>query len=211
VGIVDDITKVCGQGWQNTGDRIYVLGIPVGYFPFKTALLKTYPVADGLELLTLGASEYLATLHQTVAGQPPAVNFDLELKVQAACRDGIQRGWINSAHDCSEGGLAVALAECAISSNKGAAILLGGIVERFDTALFGEGGARILVSISPAHQSEFESYLAKEVGDAWQYLGTVGTQSDRFQMLSLGEPIVDLDLTTITDTWATAIERRLDV
>jgi phosphoribosylformylglycinamidine synthase subunit PurL len=211
VGIVEDITKVCGQGWQDSGDRIYVLGIPVGYFPFKTALLKTYPVADGLELLTLGASEYLATLHHTVAGQPPAVNFDLELKVQAACRDGIQRGWINSAHDCSEGGLAVALAECAIAGNKGAAILLGGIVDRFDTALFGEGGARIIVSISPTHQSEFETYLAKEVGDAWQYLGTVGTPSDRFQMLSLGEPIVDLDLAAITDTWANAIERRLDV
>ena len=45
VGIVDDITKICGQGWQSTGDRLYVLGIPVGYFPFKTALLKTYPVA----------------------------------------------------------------------------------------------------------------------------------------------------------------------
>ncbi len=211
VGIVDDITKICGQGWQNTGDRIYILGIPVGYFPFKTALLRTYPVADGLELLTLGASEYLATLHSTVAGQPPAVNFDLELKVQAACRDGIQRGWINSAHDCSEGGLAVALAECAIAGNKGAAILLGGIVERFDTALFGEGGARILVSISPAHQSEFETYLAERVGDAWQYLGTVGTQTDRFQMLSLGETIVDLDIAAITDTWANAIERRLDV
>ncbi|PSB54483.1 phosphoribosylformylglycinamidine synthase subunit PurL, partial [Chamaesiphon polymorphus CCALA 037] len=211
VGIVNDITKICGQGWQNTGDRIYVLGIPVGYFAFKTTLLRTYPVADGLELVTLGASEYLATLHQTVAGQPPAVNFDLELKVQAACREGIQRGWINSAHDCAEGGLAVALAECAIAGNKGAKILLGGIVERLDTALFGEGGARIVVSISPAHQSEFETYLAQQVGDAWQYLGTVGTQTDRFQMLSLGESIVDLDLPAITDTWATAIERRLDV
>jgi phosphoribosylformylglycinamidine synthase subunit PurL len=211
VGIVTDITKTCGQGWKNTGDRIYVLGIPVGYFSFKTALLQTYPVAAGLELVTLGASEYLATLHHTVAGQPPAVNFDLELKVQAACRDGIQRGWINSAHDCAEGGLAVALAECAIAGNKGAAILLGGIVDRFDTALFGEGGARIIVSISSTHQAEFETYLAQQVGDAWQYLGTVGTATDRFQLVSLGEPIVDLDLTAITDTWATAIERRLDV
>jgi phosphoribosylformylglycinamidine synthase subunit PurL len=211
VGIVTDITKTCGQGWQNTGDRLYVLGIPVGYFSFKTALLQTYPVAEGLELVTLGASEYLATLHHTIAGQPPAVNFDLELKVQAACRYGIQRGWINSAHDCAEGGLAVALAECAIAGNKGAAILLGGIVERFDTALFGEGGARIIVSISPVHQAEFETYLAQQVGDAWQYLGTVGTSTDRFQMVSLGEPIVDLDLAAITTTWATAIERRLDV
>ncbi len=211
VGIVADITKVCGQGWQNTGDRIYVLGIPVGYFPFKTALLQSYPTPDGLALVTLGASEYLATLHQTVAGQPPAVNFDLELRVQAACRYGIHQGWINSAHDSAEGGLAVALAECSISGTKGAMLMLGGIVDRFDTALFGEGGARIIVSISPAHQSEFEAYLAKQVGDAWQYLGTVGTATDRFQMTSMGNSIVDLDLAVITDTWATAIEKRLDI
>ncbi len=211
VGIVEDITKVCGQGWKNTGDRIYLLGIPVGYFPFKEALRQSYAVSDGLELVTLGASEYLATLHQTVAGQPPAVNFELELRVQAACRHGIHQGWIASAHDATEGGLAVALAECSISGNKGASILLGGIVDRFDTALFGEGGARIVVSISPAHQSAFESYLAQQVGDAWQYLGTVGSETDRFQMMSLGKSIVDLDLAAITHTWATAIERRLDV
>ena len=89
--------------------------------------------------------------------------------------------------------------------------MLGGIVDRFDTALFGEGGARIVVSISPAHQSAFESYLAQQVGDAWQYLGTVGSETDRFQMMSLGKSIVDLDLAAITQTWATAIERRLDV
>jgi phosphoribosylformylglycinamidine synthase subunit PurL len=211
VGIVEDITKVCGQGWQNPGDRIYLLGIPVGYFPFKEALRQSYPVQAGLELVTLGASEYLATLHQTIAGQPPAVNFELERRVQTACRHGIHQGWIASAHDSAEGGLAVALAECCISGNKGASILLGGITDRFDTALFGEGGARIVVSISPAHKSAFESYLAQQVGDAWQYLGTVGSETDRFQMISLGNSIVNLDVAVITETWATAIERRLDL
>jgi phosphoribosylformylglycinamidine synthase subunit PurL len=89
--------------------------------------------------------------------------------------------------------------------------LLGGIADRFDTALFGEGGARIVVSISPTHQSAFESYLAQQVGDAWQYLGTVGSETDAFKMMSLGNSIVDLDVAAITQTWATAIERRLDV
>ncbi len=194
VGIVNDITKICGQGWQNTGDRIYLLGIPT----------------SGHSKVTLGASEYLAILHETVAGQPPTVNFDLELKVQAACRYGIDRGWIKSAHDSAEGGLTVALAECCISGKKGTTIKIGTPNHRLDEVLFGEGGARIVVSIDPTHQAEFEAYLAQQVGDAWQYLGNVGTEIDHFQITADVE-LVNLDLDAITDTWANAIERRLDI
>jgi phosphoribosylformylglycinamidine synthase subunit PurL len=200
VGIVDDITKICGQGWQHTGDRIYLMGVPTS---------SGYPQGAPLQV-TLGASEYLATLHQTVAGQPPSVNFDLELKVQAACRHGIHKGWIKSAHDSVEGGLAVALAECCISGKKGAAINIGSINNRLDEVLFGEGGARIIVSIDPTHQAELEAYLDSHVTDAWQYLGVVGTASDRFQ-ITAETGLIDLDIAAITETWATAIERRLDV
>ncbi len=203
VGIVDDITKICGQGWQNTGDRIYLMGVP-------TLSTVTERSRSENPQVTLGASEYLATLHQTVAGQPPTVNFDLELQVQAACRHGIRQGWIKSAHDSAEGGLAVALAECCISGNKGASIDLGAIDSRWDTVLFGEGGARIIVSIDPNHQAEFEAYLSEHVTDAWQYLGNVSTADDRFQVTAeIG--LIDLDIAAITDTWANAIERRLDV
>ena len=189
-------SKICGQGWQNAGDRIYLMGV--------TTAAKISPE------MTLGASEYLATLHQTVAGQPPAVNFDLEIKVQAACRHGIRQGWIKSAHDSAEGGLAVALAECCISGNKGAAIGIGLIDHRWDTVLFGEGGARIIVSIDPIYQAQFEAYLNVQVTDAWQYLGTVGTADDHFQVTAETR-LIDLDIAVITETWATAIERRLDV
>lgn len=79
------------RGWQSSGDLIYLLG-------------------DDKTLPTLGASEYLAVLHSTIAGKPPRVDFELEQKVQTACREGIRQGWIKSAHDCAEGGLAVALA-----------------------------------------------------------------------------------------------------
>jgi phosphoribosylformylglycinamidine synthase subunit PurL len=223
VGIVDDITKICGQGWQSTGDRIYLMGVPTtpGYPPLgethavgedaskMEASARFHPQGAPLQV-TLGASEYLAMLHQTIAGQPPAVNFDLELKVQAACRHGIRQGWIKSAHDSAEGGLAVALAECCISGNKGTAISIGSIDRRWDTVLFGEGGARIIVSIDPSHQAEFEAYLGANVTDAWQYLGAVGTAADHFQVTA-ETGLIDLDIASITETWATAIERRLDV
>ncbi|MFM7575343.1 MAG: AIR synthase related protein, partial [Microcystaceae cyanobacterium] len=100
VGLIPNLTQIVGQGWQQTGDLIYLLG--------------------NNDQNTLGGSEYLATLHQTVAGQPPHLDFALEKKVQATCRYGIRQGWLNSAHDCAEGGLTVALAESSISGNLGA-------------------------------------------------------------------------------------------
>ena len=216
IGIVDDITKICGQGWQNSGDRIYLMGVTttagyplLGETHAEEASARFHPQGAPLQV-TLGASEYLAVLHQTVAGQPPAVNFDLELQVQAACRHGIRQDWINSAHDSAEGGLAVALAECCISGNKGASINIGAIDNRWDTVLFGEGGARIIVSIDPTHQAEFEAYLDAHITDAWQYLGNVGTTHDHFQVTA-ETGLIDLDIAAITETWATAIERRLDV
>ena len=99
VGLVPDITKICGQSWTTTGDLIYLLG-------------NSRP--------SLGASEYLARIYDTVGGNPPIVDFDLEKNVQAACRHGIREGWINSAHDLAEGGLAIALAEACFGNRLGA-------------------------------------------------------------------------------------------
>ena len=70
---------------------------------------------------TLAGSEALETLHGVVAGQP-ALDIDLEARVQQLCRDAVRRGLLSSAHDCSDGGLAVALAESCILGNLGATI-----------------------------------------------------------------------------------------
>lgn len=87
VGLIPDITKIGGQGWQASGDVIYLLGLPLA------------------SKISLGASEYLATIHNTVAGKPPLVDFDLERRVQKVCREGIRNGWVRSAHDSAEGEL----------------------------------------------------------------------------------------------------------
>jgi phosphoribosylformylglycinamidine synthase len=197
VGIVNDVTAACGQGWQNTGDVIYLMGVST------TSAPSPY--------ITLGGSEYLATLHQTVAGQPPIVDFDLERRVQAACRHGIHQGWIKSAHDCSEGGLAIALAESAIAGQKGANLNLGEVTQRWDTTLFGEGGARITVTITPAARSEFEAYLNQNIANNWQHLGIVGQVEDNFQITANQETVINVRMATITNNWANAIERRLKV
>ena len=186
VGLVNDIRRICGQGWQTEGDRIYLLGANAA---------------------SLGASEYLAVIHNTIAGQPPVVNFDPERRVQLACRIGIDRGWVRSAHDCAEGGLAVALAESCISGNQGAEVQIG-LSSRADTALFGEGGARILVSIAPDHQVEWEACLREQLGDHWQHLGQVGSSALRIETDD-SQLLIDASLEEMRDRWQQAIDRRM--
>jgi len=72
----------------------------------------------GTEVNDLAGSEYLQRVHRRVEGSPK-IDIDLEKRVQRVCREAIDRGLITSAHDCSEGGLAVALAECSIQGGIG--------------------------------------------------------------------------------------------
>ncbi|WP_250124795.1 phosphoribosylformylglycinamidine synthase subunit PurL [Chroococcidiopsis sp. CCMEE 29] len=201
VGLIPDLTRVCGQAWQAEGDLIYLLGLPIK------------------SKITLGGSEYLATIHGTVAGRPPQVDFNLERRVQAACREGIRQGWIRSAHDCAEGGMAIALAEACISSQLGAEINLGltsAELEkqsfRWDCILFAEGGARILVSVSPAQQVLWESYLTQHLGTDWQKIGQVGSADTFLRVFTAdSQPLIDARIELMSDGFFNAIERRLTV
>ena len=160
--------------------------------------------------LTLGASEYLATVHGVVAGKPPKVDFELERRVQTACRTGIREGWVRSAHDSAEGGFAVALAESCISGNLGAEIHLSKSPERWDELLFAEGGARILVSVNPEKISEWESYLTEALADNWQKLGTVGAVGGDLRVFTdVNHPLIQVNIKEMTDRWSEAIERRM--
>lgn len=189
VGLIPDITRICGQGWQNSGDFIYLLGD---------------------DSLTLGGSEYLATIHQTIAGNPPQIDYELEKKVQTAVRHGIRSGWLNSAHDCAEGGLSVALAESCISGQLGAKITLNVGKNRLDKALFGEGGSRIIVSVKPEFEGVWCDYLQQELSGNWSKIGQV-TELLSLQILSEDQDtLINLEIETMTEKWSTAIEKRLN-
>lgn len=182
VGLIPDIHKICGQGWQQEGDLIYILG-------------KFTP--------SLGASEYLATIHDTIAGKPPELDYELEKQVQQACGDGIRQGLVKSAHDVTEGGISVALAECCISGKLGCEVTLPEINARLDKVLFGELASLIIVSISPENKTLWESVLTQILGNFWQPIGEVKSTN-----LSINN-LINLDIKTITDTWENAIENRL--
>jgi phosphoribosylformylglycinamidine synthase len=203
VGLIPDITKVCGQAWQQEGDLIYLLGQSNNIDGRGRS--RTTP--------TLGGSEYLAVIHDTVAGQPPVVDFELERKVQESCRYGIRQGWIKSAHDCAEGGLAVALAESCIGSQLGAEIKLADDRnQRLDEMLFGESASRIIVSVNPEAKESWETYIQENLGDHWQQIGKVTSARSPLKILIAAElSLINVKIDNISLVWQQAIERRLKV
>ncbi|MEP0915429.1 phosphoribosylformylglycinamidine synthase subunit PurL [Leptolyngbya sp. DQ-M1] len=190
VGFIPQLDRIVGQSWKQSGDVIYLLGLPM---------------SDSS--LTLGASEYLATVHQTVAGKPPIVDFELERKVQAVCRSGIRSGVIQSAHDSAEGGVAIALSECCFGHQLGAEIQIPNSAARMDEVLFAEGGARIIVSVKPESVAEWEATLSAELGDRWQKLGTVGGESLKISVSQFH--VIDATIAELFTGWSSAIEKGL--
>jgi len=154
VGLIDDIDRHCTQWWKDDGDVIILLGRNTD---------------------DLGGSEYLKTIHDRVAGRTPLLDFGKEKAVQNACRTGIRRGLVKSAHDISDGGLAVALAECSITRPDG---MIGAKVTidedmRIDALLFGEAASRIIVSVDSSNADQMIS-IARELGTAAVKIGVVG-------------------------------------
>ena len=161
----------------------------------------------------LAGSEYLQVVHNLVKGRP-VINLGREKRVQELCRRAIVEDVIASAHDCSDGGLSVALAECCLPSPSGKGAggedvgFHGGeafsrLPKRWDAALFGEGQSRIVVSLRP-EQFPMLKRLAAEMSVPVLELGVTG--GSRFQ---LGR-YVDLSLEEIRDPWHNGVERALE-
>ncbi len=154
VGLVEDLDHVTTAQFKNQGDLIYVIG------------------EDKLEI---GGSEYLSVVHNLVEGDAPDIDLDKEKKLQDAVLGLIQNKLINSAHDISDGGLAVALAECTIIDEEnpvGAKVKLN-IEGRADLPLFSESQSRVIVSVSPEKKADFENYL-NQSNIALEQIGTTG-------------------------------------
>ncbi len=125
LGVLPDVSRAAGIGFRSAGDRVWLLG--------------------DLDGASLAGSEFLAVEHGLEAGRPPALDLELELKVQEAVRGLVRDGLVHSAHDCADGGLAVALAESCIAGRVGARVALPGEVSA--RALFGEGPSRVVVTV----------------------------------------------------------------
>ena len=147
VGLVDDIRTVVGLGWRQPGDQVVLLGVP--------------PQEDGDDRLGLAGSSYQQLVQGDLAGRPPRVDLALEQAVQGLVRRAIADGLIASAHDSSDGGLAVALAESSIASGLGVTLELMASTSRLERVLFAEGGARIVVSVKAEQAAAWQALLAE--------------------------------------------------
>ncbi|MDR2714565.1 MAG: phosphoribosylformylglycinamidine synthase subunit PurL [Coriobacteriales bacterium] len=151
VGIIDDISCVTTAAFKQAGDTIILVG-------------------ETLD--EMGGSEYLKLHFGMVAGAVPALDLDLERDVQDCVCDAVRAGLLSSAHDCSEGGFAVALAESCIAGNLGAEIALDDDLPPA-ASLFAETQSRIVVSLAEEKVETFLDLLA-ERRVPYSVLGEVG-------------------------------------
>ncbi|MDR0267646.1 phosphoribosylformylglycinamidine synthase subunit PurL [Paenibacillus sp.] len=154
VGLLHDTDHITTQGFKQEGDVIFLLG--------KTKA-------------ELGGSEFQYAVHGLTEGRPPALDLDTEKKLLAGVLGAIQSGFVQSAHDLSEGGLAVALAESCISGSVGAQVALSTGL-RSDLALFSESQSRILLSASKEQADKLQAYLTEQ-GVPVTLIGSVGGES----------------------------------
>ncbi|MCD6460527.1 phosphoribosylformylglycinamidine synthase subunit PurL [bacterium] len=182
VGLIDKEEYVTTSGYKNIGDTIVLLG------PLDSSI---------------GGSEYLSLIHNIKGGALPEFDIDLEKRVQDCCLFLIKSGIIQSAHDISEGGLAVSLSEsCILGSGEkqflGASIEISLLDERIDGILFGERQSRIIISIKP---QDLESVIAQAdtFGIPCTVLGKV--VPDLLEIRYDGETIIREPVSGLSSVW----------
>jgi phosphoribosylformylglycinamidine synthase len=199
VGLVHDLERVTGLAWRGGGDAVWLLGVP----PETGA----GPELD--ERVGLAAGSYLEVLHGLCTGRPPLPDLDLERRVQALVREAIADGLVASAHDLSDGGLAVASAECCLASGLGVELTLPEGSTRPDRLLFAEGGGRILVSVPAAREAAWRQALARSsAGPPATRLGTVRAGAG-LVIRRGGVTLLDLPVERLVQSYEEAIPRRL--
>lgn len=180
VGLIEDQDHITTQSFKKEGDVILLLGNTEA---------------------EIGGSEYQKLRIGRIEGRPPQIDLEMEQKVQQATLEAIRAGLVQSAHDCAEGGLAIAIAESAIGGGLGAAIDLKTDL-RADLALFSESQSRIVLSVSPQHARQVKQ-LAEKHGAPCVELGLVG--ANKLIMKVNGAAIIDQPLSDAEAAWKDAI------
>jgi phosphoribosylformylglycinamidine synthase len=193
VGLIEEADQAMTQWFKREGDDIILLGV----------------TRD-----ELGGTEYLRVVHSREQGTPPLLGLEDEKALHACVLKLIREKLVQSAHDCSDGGLAVTLAECCISTANqrlGAVVQLSPRGLRRDTLLFGESQSRVVLSVTPKHR-ETVLQIAAEQGVPAEVIGTVGGKKLVIDVVTdRGSSAcqTDLDVSVLHDRWAHAIERAL--
>ncbi|MFC1631273.1 phosphoribosylformylglycinamidine synthase subunit PurL [Candidatus Omnitrophota bacterium] len=190
IGIIEDRKHIATQNFKQKDQSIILLG-------------------ENKE--ELGGSEYLKQIHGQVGGETPDLDLDREQAVQQTALAAIKKGLVVSAHDCSEGGLAVALAECCISDQEnmiGAVIDGLGVSQRADALLFGESQSRIILSCDQDNCGKIKE-LAEQFQAPFQIIGQ--TTTEKFKILQGATELINLSLQELSDKWRTSLPSLITV
>jgi phosphoribosylformylglycinamidine synthase subunit PurL len=220
VGLIDDERHITTQWFKKAGDAIILVGSGMGFQPMNRQSGSDHRQDADAATRHLGGSRFLKVCHNRKEGPPPHVDLAQEIKIQNAVRDLIREGLVKSAHDCSEGGLAVALAESCFNPEKplGADVDLDAVeapvsgarnprnaADTAATTLFNESQSRIVISVAPDKLEKTISILRGQ-NVPFQQLGKVG--GDELRIRANNEdfrwPIADL-----YDDWWNSIRRAI--
>ncbi|CAN5729508.1 phosphoribosylformylglycinamidine synthase subunit PurL [soil metagenome] len=170
VGVLDDVERHAGLALRRDGDTLYLLG-------------AGRP--------SLGASTYLASWHGLEAGRPPELDLEVERSLIETLHTMIAAGLVDTAHDLSDGGLAVTLAEMAIAGGRGVEVVVpSGFARRPDVALFGEAASLVVIAVRAEHDVSVRE-LARAAGVPIVPLGEVAGERIHIRV---GEDPLALDV-----------------
>jgi phosphoribosylformylglycinamidine synthase len=190
VGLLAHADHVVSRRFQESGDVIVLLGGGRG---------------------ELGGSEYLKVVHDMVRGMPPMLDLDAERALQSLLVTLADDRLMRSAHDCSDGGLAVTVAESAFDTNGiGAEVSLDGVqlsreaAVNIGASLFGESASRVVISVVPEHVTTVLRH-ASAAGVAARVIGQTG--GSRLRIAVAGAIVIDQSVDEAERVWSTAIDR----
>jgi len=193
VGVIDEVEKATSFEFREPGRAVL--------------LLRGTELGDAVDAeAEFGSSEYAKEILGMVWGFPPALELEKEAALQKCVVGLIREGLIESVHDCSDGGLAVALAESAFPNGVGARIELASSGLAAEFLLFGEDASRVLISCAREHVGRIQE-SAVEYGVAAEVLGE--TVSEKIEILVDGRQVAAAAVSELKQAWASALERAL--
>jgi phosphoribosylformylglycinamidine synthase len=183
LGVIDNVARRIPSGWQDDGNNIYLLG-------------KTFDELDG--------SAWAQEIHDHLGGLPPRLDLKKEKELADLIHGASIQGLVESAHDLSEGGLAIALIEASLRFNVGCRIWLGELMERDQidstAALFSESQSRVIVSVGREDDVKFQS-LCEARGVSVLRIGVTDQESAALDI----QGIARLALSDIRRAWSTPV------
>lgn len=177
LGVLPDVERRAAAGFAREGDFVLLVG-------------------DAAAAGPLGGSEFLSVCHDVEAGRLPRLDMERERAVQGAVRRLVQEGWVATAHDCADGGIAVTLAEACIHGGTGARVRLPGPVSA--ESLFGEAPSRVVLGVPAGKLDRVREFLT-QTAVPWAEIGRVGGDT-----LAV-EAAFSLDVTALAERWETTL------